>query len=99
MSCCKENKFEAFTKHSLVKAAESIIKHMMSPHYDAFVGEETKIERMKICDDCEMKEKILGKKRCKVCSCFLEAKASLAEQDCPHPGGSKWHARTSQKSL
>jgi hypothetical protein len=89
MSCC-EKKFQPFTQHSLAKAGVSLIKHMIDPEYNAFVPDEVKEERLKACDSCEMQEVFLGKKRCKVCSCFTNAKASLQEQDCPHPGGSKW---------
>jgi protein-arginine kinase activator protein McsA len=90
MSCCEEKKFQPFTQHSLLNAGVSVIKHILDPNYNAFVEKEIKDERLKACNSCEMNEMFLGKKRCKVCSCFTDAKSSLLDQDCPHPGGSKW---------
>ena len=88
MSCCKKNK--PLIEFSIVKAGKSIIKHFTDPEYDAFVSEETKTARLKACDSCEKLEEFFGKKRCSVCLCFVNAKASLADQDCPHENGSKW---------
>ena len=50
----------------------------------------SKYERINECLNCDKIEDFLGKKRCQVCLCFIEAKASLIDQDCPHPNGSKW---------
>ncbi len=83
------------TGNSLVKAGKSIIKHFTDPTYDAFLKEEEKAERLRICNECDNLETFFGKKRCKICLCFVEAKASLADQKCPDPGGSKWPERTS----
>lgn len=95
MSCCEDKKFQPFSQSSLVKAGASVIKHFLDPSYDAFVEKSVKEERLKSCENCEMRDEFLGKKRCKVCSCYLEAKASLIEQDCPYPGGSKWQRKLS----
>jgi hypothetical protein len=90
MSCC-DNKYNGpFTKYSIIDAGKSIIKHFVDPTYNAFSSVEEKNKRISICDSCENKEEFLGKKRCKICLCFIEAKASLIDQICPHPNGDKW---------
>jgi hypothetical protein len=73
-----------------VKAGASVIKHFTDPTYNAFVEKEVKEERLKSCNSCSEAEEFFSKKRCKICLCFVEAKASLVDQDCPHPKGSKW---------
>jgi len=89
MSCCG-NKKTTFTQYSIVKAGESIVKHYTDPNYNAFSSQEEKNRRIEICDQCENLELFFTKKRCKVCLCFIEAKASLIEQTCPHPKRDKW---------
>ncbi len=93
MSCCPEREKKPFTEYSLVKAGKSIIKHFSDETYDAFVGQELKEERLKVCSGCEFQTEVFGLKNCKACSCFLDAKASLIEMDCEHPEGSKWPER------
>ena len=88
MGCCNDNK--TYLTDSLIQAGKSIIKHFTDPKYDAFVSSEIKEERLKICDSCEEQEMFLGKRRCKICLCFLEAKASLTDQTCPNPTGNRW---------
>lgn len=88
--CCQQNKKTPFTEYSLVKAGSSIIKHFVDPTYNAFVEKDVKEERLKACNSCSELEEFLGKKRCKICLCFVEAKSSLVDQDCPYPNGSKW---------
>jgi hypothetical protein len=88
--CQNENNSKPFTEYSIVKASKSIIKHFTDPSYNAFVSDEVKAERLKKCEDCDLRDEFFGKKRCSVCLCFLEAKSSLVDQDCPHPQGSKW---------
>ena len=90
MSCCKDEKKTPFTEYSIIKAGKSIIKHFTDSSYNAFVEESEKKQRLKICEDCDQSEEFMGKKRCKICKCFLTAKASLADQSCPHPDGNKW---------
>jgi hypothetical protein len=90
MSCGCEDDKKPFTEYSLVKAGKSVIKHFTDPTYNAFSSQEVKAERIKICENCENREEFLGKKRCKICLCFIDAKASLIDQDCPHPEGNKW---------
>jgi len=90
MSCCERQEKKPFTKYSIVEAGKSIIKHFVDPTYNAFVDEDTKKTRVKACSSCENKEEFFGKSRCKICLCFIEAKASLVEQTCPHPKGDKW---------
>ena len=90
MSCgCPEDK-KPFTEHSLIKAGTSVIKHFTDPTYDAFVSDEVKAERLKKCEDCDQLGELLGLKRCNICTCFINAKAALVDQDCPHPNGSRW---------
>ena len=89
MSCC-QNSPKPFTDYSLIKAGKSLIKHFIDPTYNAFITDEAKNERINECLNCDKIEDFLGKKRCQVCLCFIEAKASLIDQDCPHPNGSKW---------
>ena len=89
MSCCRQNK-KPFTQYSIVEAGKSIIKHFMDPKYNAFSDAEEKKRRVEICVSCENKEEFFGKKRCKICLCFIEPKASLVDQTCPHPTGDKW---------
>jgi len=93
MSCCPERDKKPFTEYSLVKAGKSVIKHFTDSTYNAFVPEEVKLERLKVCSECEMEREVFGLKNCKACDCFLEAKASLVEMDCEHPEGSKWPER------
>ena len=88
MSCCEHK--EPFTKYSIVEAGTSIIKHFVDPSYNAFSAPEEKKRRIEICLICDNKEKFLGKKRCKICLCFIEPKASLEDQFCPHPNGNRW---------
>lgn len=90
MSNCCPNKKTPFTEHSLIDAGKSLIKHFTDPTYNAFVDEETKNNRIKACESCENLDEFFGKKRCKICLCFIDAKASLKDQDCPHINGSKW---------
>lgn len=89
MDCCNKNK-KNFTDYSIVKAGKSIIKHYTDPAYNAFSEKEEKKRRMEICLECEMVENFLGKKRCKVCLCFIDPKTSLVDQTCPHPKNDKW---------
>jgi hypothetical protein len=93
MSCCPEREKKPFTDYSLVKAGRSIIKHFTDETYDAFVKEDDKIERLKVCEGCEFQRMVFGLKNCGACDCFLDAKASLVEMDCEHPEGSKWPER------
>ena len=90
MSCCPEREKKPFTEYSLVKAGKSIIKHFSDETYDAFVSQDLKAERLKVCSGCQHQTEVFGLKKCKACSCFLDAKASLVEMDCEHPEGSKW---------
>ena len=91
MSCCQDkNKSKPLTEYSIVKAGKSIIKHFTDPTYNAFVSEDIKKERISICENCEELDTIFSKKRCKICLCFIDAKASLVDQDCPYKNGSKW---------
>jgi hypothetical protein len=97
MSCCEENKkSKPFTQYSIVEAGKSVIRHFVDPTYNAFIEEEEKNTRIKTCNSCENMEVFLSKKRCKVCLCFIEAKASLTDQTCPHPNGDKWLKEESQ---
>jgi len=89
MSCCGGKK-TPFTKHSIVKAGVSVIKHFTDPTYNAFCTEEEKNDRVKVCETCENIEEFYDRPRCKVCLCFINAKASLKDQTCPHPNGDKW---------
>lgn len=90
MSCCGNKKGETFTKYSLVDAGISVIKHFTDPTYDAFVDENIKKQRIKACESCEYVSEKFGTLQCKICSCFITAKASLKDQTCPHPKGEKW---------
>lgn len=91
MSCCGENKkSKPFTQYSIIDAGKSVLRHFVDPTYDAFTVEEEKNKRIKACDSCENMELFFSKKRCKICLCFIEAKASLIDQTCPHPKGDKW---------
>jgi len=94
--CQDEKTNKPFTEYSLMKAGKSIIKHFTDPTYDAFSSPELKAERLKKCESCDMREEFFGKNRCKICLCFLEAKASLVDQDCPHPEGSRWQENLNQ---
>jgi hypothetical protein len=97
MSCCEENKkSKPFTQYSIVEAGKSVIRHFVDPTYNAFAEEDEKNTRIKTCNSCENMEVFFGKKRCKVCLCFIEAKASLIDQTCPHPNGDKWLKEESQ---
>jgi hypothetical protein len=89
MPCCNEKK-KPLTEYSIVKAGQSIIKQLIDPSYDAFASTEIKEERMKTCKECEKIAFLVNKPMCSVCGCFLTAKTSLIDQDCPHPEGSKW---------
>jgi len=89
VECCPKKK-KPFTDYSIVKAGSSIIKHFTDPSYNAFVSEEEKERRLKICKSCDEIGEFLGKQRCNVCLCFVDAKTKLVDQDCPHPKGSKW---------
>ena len=89
MSCCS-GKSDPFTGYSLVQAAKSVIKHFTESEYDAFVTEDEKRRRLDICEKCENITNSFGKKQCGVCSCFLDAKAALKDQECPHAKGNKW---------
>ena len=93
MSCCSQKEVKPFTEHSLVKAGKSIIKHMTNASYDAFVSEKEKMARVEICEACDQLESFLGKKRCKICLCFIDIKASLRDQSCPHKTGDKWQEK------
>ena len=95
MSCCRSEK-KPFTQYSIVKAGKSIFKHYTDPNYDAFSTEDEKLRRIEICDSCEKLEFFFDKKRCKECMCFIEAKASLIDQSCPHSTGNKWQKEKSQ---
>jgi len=90
MSCNCEDDKKPFTKFSLVNAGISVIKHFTDSTYNAFADEEIKKKRLDACNSCENLTEFLGKRQCKICLCFLDAKASLIDQDCPHPQGSKW---------
>ena len=91
MSCCPYNPDKVpFTEYSIVKAGTSLIKHFTSPTYNAFVEEAVKNKRIEVCNSCEELGEFFGKQQCKICKCFIKAKASLSDQDCPHPQGSKW---------
>jgi hypothetical protein len=89
MSCCQETKNKPFTEHSLVKAGKSLVRHFVDPSYDAFSGEDEKTKRLKACNSCEKLTDFMGKKQCSLCACFVEPKASLIDQECPHPEN-KW---------
>jgi hypothetical protein len=62
------------------------------------VSEEMYQTRLSICNDCELCDKTEGEAswRCKACGCYLKegyimpGKARWADQDCPHPQGSRW---------
>ncbi len=43
-------------------------------------------ERLKICTHCELRKGLV----CGECGCVLQAKARLADDECPHPDGDKW---------
>ena len=88
-NCCPSEK-KPFTQYSLVKAGKSIIKHFTDPTYNAFADVEIKDFRLSQCNSCELLTVTLGKKQCKACKCFIDAKASLIDQECPHPEGSRW---------
>lgn len=90
MSCCNEKYSGPFTKYSIVQAGQSIIKHFVDPTYNAFSSEEDKNKRLETCDSCENLEEFFTKKRCSICLCFVDAKAALNDQVCPHPSGNKW---------
>lgn len=96
MSCCGNKKKTPFTQYSIVKAGESIFRHYTDPNYNAFSSEEEKARRVGICEKCENLEFFFNKKRCKICTCFIEAKAALIEQTCPHPQGDRWQKEESQ---
>lgn len=91
MSCCEDkNKKKPFTQFSIVEAGASVIRHFVDPTYNAFTDSEIKNKRIEICNNCENIEEFFSKKRCKICLCFIEAKASLVDQTCPHPKGDRW---------
>jgi hypothetical protein len=91
MSCCEDkNKKKPFTQFSIVEAGTSVIRHFVDPTYNAFADKDIKNKRIKTCDSCENIEEFFSKKRCKICLCFIEAKASLIDQTCPHPEGDRW---------
>lgn len=97
MSCCEgRKKSEPFTRYSIVEAGKSIIRHFTDPTYDAFTNEEEKKMRLEACSSCENFDTFMGKKQCKICLCFLDAKASLVDQTCPHPQGDRWQRKESQ---
>lgn len=88
MKCC--GKKEPFTKPSILNAGKSIIKHYLTPEYNAFSSQEIKDARLRACDSCDMLGELFGKKQCKECKCFVEPKAALIDQICEHPNGSRW---------
>ena len=57
------------------------------------VDKEVSDERMRICESCEnygmpdAKLNWMGDKRCKLCSCYMPAKTTLAIASCP---AGKW---------
>ncbi len=82
MSCnCDDS--EPLLKSSLIQAGKSVIKHFLNPTYQAFVSDEIKEKRLKICNSCENLTSFLGQNQCSICKCFLGAKASLIDQNCP----------------
>ncbi len=90
MGCCGQPDKKPFTKYSLLKAGASVIRNYTDPTYNAFSSDEVKDDRLKACKDCDMLGEFFGKKQCTVCKCFVEPKAALIDQVCPHPTGSKW---------
>jgi hypothetical protein len=87
--CCGKEK-KPFTKYSLFQAGKSIIKHYLDPKYNAFSSPEIKAARLDACNNCEHLTVLVKRKQCLICKCFIEPKASLIDQKCPHPQGSKW---------
>lgn len=48
--------------------------------------EKVALERLEICIDCDentSKPKVTLSSRCKVCTCFLEAKTRVLDEECP----------------
>jgi len=42
--------------------------------------------RLIACDGCAMRCEFT----CRMCGCFVKARAMKKSMDCPHPAGSKW---------
>jgi hypothetical protein len=79
-----------FTAKSLVSLGKSVINYVVNPRQSAFVTETELQSRLEACRHCEMLEESVGGSRCGICKCFVEMKAKLIDQECPHPDGSKW---------
>ena len=63
-----------------------------------YVNRAEYVRRISICNDCEFVNNMAVRRRtiktCKMCGCFLQAKARLKGSDCPHVlenGKSKWN--------
>lgn len=57
------------------------IKHIIRGFYNWIIGKERKImrKRLKICKKCLQNDDGI----CSVCGCFLKAKASEPDENCP----------------
>jgi hypothetical protein len=92
MGCC--NNKETFSFREALKSssgvASSAVKAFTLKDYNPLASKEITSKRLEICKSCEFHALLLKKSRCTICGCFLKAKASLIDQSCPHPEGSKW---------
>jgi hypothetical protein len=92
MSCdCERGNFSAveFAK-SIGRVVNTGLKTAFVLDYDPLVSEEIQQKRLEACRACDKHTVTMGKLRCTVCGCFLQAKTSLKDQVCPHPDGPKW---------
>ena len=58
------------------------------------VSEEVKLNRMSICNECDNFNTIM--KTCKQCGCYMPAKATFANSECPDE---KWTTAPAGKNL
>lgn len=92
MSCnCEGNNFSLveFAK-SAGRVVKTGLKMAFVLDYDPLVSKEIQEKRLELCRNCDKHTVTLEKLRCTVCTCFLQAKTSLKDQECPHPDGPKW---------
>jgi len=94
MGCnCNKGSFSVIEAvKSASSAVVSSVKTFALKDYNPLANDEAKAARLQICKLCDYHHTVLKKSRCKICGCFLEAKASLKDQSCPHPEGAKWQS-------
>ena len=81
--CNCDNNFSHVEAAKSVSSAVKTVFKTVTTFYNPIAPPDLKKERMKICIDCEAMTLFLGKKRCGICSCFVDPKTSLIDQSCP----------------